>query len=363
MTKLVKGDSKDTLYCSFCGKSQHDVERLIAGPTVFICNECTDLCEDIVWSDVDNRILVKVKVAATDTGFDEILYDTLVSVIAESYPDYELKFEFKSPMSDGWRSDTNILVFSAQSRELKPEPGSVTQEFWDRRGKEQEALKGELAETMMRLSISTQRFAIESERTARLSQELQEIKNEYLDHLRSINCVRNPVNDIRAVMFLDIGGFSKLRPHVKSEIVDMLRGIVPPLLSNKGGFDVNMWGDAIVATFLDANQAVTSAVKFIRHLSVEDLEARAGIAWGQIRRGYNPAIGRFDIDGPIVDFAARLEPMAEKGGILLSQEFSALEISPALGQLVPVRRLVKKDFANFVAGQEIELLELKISRN
>ena len=42
------GDSKNTLYCSFCGKSQHEVRKLIAGPTVFICDECVDLCNDII---------------------------------------------------------------------------------------------------------------------------------------------------------------------------------------------------------------------------------------------------------------------------------------------------------------------------
>ncbi|MBL7233668.1 ClpX C4-type zinc finger protein, partial [Komagataeibacter oboediens] len=36
------GDSKNTLYCSFCGKSQHEVRKLIAGPTVFICDECVE---------------------------------------------------------------------------------------------------------------------------------------------------------------------------------------------------------------------------------------------------------------------------------------------------------------------------------
>ena len=39
---------KDTLCCSFCGKNQHEVQKLIAGPTVFICDECVDLCIDIV---------------------------------------------------------------------------------------------------------------------------------------------------------------------------------------------------------------------------------------------------------------------------------------------------------------------------
>jgi ATP-dependent Clp protease ATP-binding subunit ClpX len=48
MTKSISGDSKNTLYCSFCGKSQHEVRKLIAGPTVFICDECVELCMDII---------------------------------------------------------------------------------------------------------------------------------------------------------------------------------------------------------------------------------------------------------------------------------------------------------------------------
>ncbi len=48
MSKSAGGDSKNTLYCSFCGKSQHEVRKLIAGPTVFICDECVELCMDII---------------------------------------------------------------------------------------------------------------------------------------------------------------------------------------------------------------------------------------------------------------------------------------------------------------------------
>ncbi len=48
MSKSTTGDSKNTLYCSFCGKSQHEVRKLIAGPTVFICDECVELCMDII---------------------------------------------------------------------------------------------------------------------------------------------------------------------------------------------------------------------------------------------------------------------------------------------------------------------------
>ncbi|TJZ94158.1 ATP-dependent Clp protease ATP-binding subunit ClpX [Paracoccus gahaiensis] len=48
MANQSGNDSKNTLYCSFCGKSQHEVRKLIAGPTVFICDECVELCMDII---------------------------------------------------------------------------------------------------------------------------------------------------------------------------------------------------------------------------------------------------------------------------------------------------------------------------
>ena len=61
MTKLSGGgDSKNTLYCSFCGKSQHEVRKLIAGPTVFICDECVELCNDIIREETKTA-LVKTK--------------------------------------------------------------------------------------------------------------------------------------------------------------------------------------------------------------------------------------------------------------------------------------------------------------
>ena len=52
MTKESGGDKGKLLYCSFCGKSQHEVRKLIAGPSVFICDECVDLCNDIIREEV-----------------------------------------------------------------------------------------------------------------------------------------------------------------------------------------------------------------------------------------------------------------------------------------------------------------------
>jgi ATP-dependent Clp protease ATP-binding subunit ClpX len=47
-----EGDNGKLLYCSFCGKSQHEVRKLIAGPSVYICDECVDLCNDIISEEI-----------------------------------------------------------------------------------------------------------------------------------------------------------------------------------------------------------------------------------------------------------------------------------------------------------------------
>ena len=57
MNKSSNGESKNTLYCSFCGKSQHEVRKLIAGPTVFICDECVELCMDIIREEHKNNLV------------------------------------------------------------------------------------------------------------------------------------------------------------------------------------------------------------------------------------------------------------------------------------------------------------------
>ena len=49
------GDSSKILYCSFCGKSQHEVRKLIAGPSVFICDECVELCNDIIREELEEK--------------------------------------------------------------------------------------------------------------------------------------------------------------------------------------------------------------------------------------------------------------------------------------------------------------------
>jgi ATP-dependent Clp protease ATP-binding subunit ClpX len=75
MTKAASGDSKNTLYCSFCGKSQHEVRKLIAGPTVFICDECVELCMDIIKEENKNQLVKSKDGVPTPQEIKDVLDD------------------------------------------------------------------------------------------------------------------------------------------------------------------------------------------------------------------------------------------------------------------------------------------------
>jgi len=78
MTKSAGGDSKNTLYCSFCGKSQHEVRKLIAGPTVFICDECVELCMDIIREDHKSAISKSRDGVPTPSEIQGVLDDYVI---------------------------------------------------------------------------------------------------------------------------------------------------------------------------------------------------------------------------------------------------------------------------------------------
>ncbi len=79
MTKSSgNGDSKNTLYCSFCGKSQHEVRKLIAGPTVFICDECVELCMDIIREEHKNTLIKTRDGVPTPADICQVLDDYVI---------------------------------------------------------------------------------------------------------------------------------------------------------------------------------------------------------------------------------------------------------------------------------------------
>ncbi|MFT5420739.1 MAG: ATP-dependent Clp protease ATP-binding subunit ClpX [Candidatus Endobugula sp.] len=81
MTEKGKDDNDDSgklLYCSFCGKSQHEVRKLIAGPSVFICDECVDLCNDIIREEIQES-------AVSEGGSDKLPTPKEITAILDQY--------------------------------------------------------------------------------------------------------------------------------------------------------------------------------------------------------------------------------------------------------------------------------------
>ncbi len=78
MANSSGGDSKNTLYCSFCGKSQHEVRKLIAGPTVFICDECVELCMDIIREETKSSGLKSADGVPTPREIFQVLDDYVI---------------------------------------------------------------------------------------------------------------------------------------------------------------------------------------------------------------------------------------------------------------------------------------------
>jgi len=78
MSKVSGSDSKNTLYCSFCGKSQHEVRKLIAGPTVFICDECVELCMDIIREENKNSFVKANDGVPTPNEICQVLDDYVI---------------------------------------------------------------------------------------------------------------------------------------------------------------------------------------------------------------------------------------------------------------------------------------------
>ena len=78
MSKSGGSDSKNTLYCSFCGKSQHEVRKLIAGPTVFICDECVELCMDIIREETKSNLVKSSEGVPTPQEICAVLDDYVI---------------------------------------------------------------------------------------------------------------------------------------------------------------------------------------------------------------------------------------------------------------------------------------------
>ena len=111
----VDGESKNTLYCSFCGKSQHEVRKLIAGPTVFICDECVELCMDIIREENKTQIVKSCEGVPTPREICQVLDDY---VIGQDYAKRVLSVAVHNHYKRLSQSDKNDDVELAKSNIL-----------------------------------------------------------------------------------------------------------------------------------------------------------------------------------------------------------------------------------------------------
>ena len=116
MTKATEGDGKSTLYCSFCGKSQHEVRKLIAGPTVFICDECVELCMDIIREENKSSLVKSKEGVPTPQEIFQVLEDYVIGqahakrVLAVAVHNHYKRLNHTSAHQDVELSKSNILL-------------------------------------------------------------------------------------------------------------------------------------------------------------------------------------------------------------------------------------------------------------
>ena len=116
MSKSGSGDSKNTLYCSFCGKSQHEVRKLIAGPTVFICDECVELCMDIIREEHKSSLVKSRDGVPTPHDICNVLADYVIGqehakrVLSVAVHNHYKRLNHGSKSNDVELAKSNILL-------------------------------------------------------------------------------------------------------------------------------------------------------------------------------------------------------------------------------------------------------------
>jgi ATP-dependent Clp protease ATP-binding subunit ClpX len=109
-------DSEKLLYCSFCGKSQHEVKKLIAGPSVYVCDECVELCNDIILEELEDETSTAINKLPIPREINAILDDYVIGqsrakkILSVAVYNHYKRLEVKHKKDDVELSKSNILM-------------------------------------------------------------------------------------------------------------------------------------------------------------------------------------------------------------------------------------------------------------
>ena len=266
MARRRKPEAKgkeEILYCSFCGKSQHELRKLIAGPTQLICDECIDLCVGIIEEEDKRkdetpkdpsltRYAIHIKFERAFTSLEKKLIPAIVAAIETEYP--ELKFSIRNfyTVPSGAVLDLNF------DSAVKLDEEQLQQ------------LKDEIRHLSIQLKIAQEKYlaaASDKERFEKLYTELvQTVMPLMISQLRKEGELRFGRIRTLLVFFSDIVGFSKLSNEDRQNKIDLLRLIGRAILKSEKGMYLNTWGDGVVAGFENSTDGLRCACKFISHL-------------------------------------------------------------------------------------------------
>lgn len=270
---------KETQYCSFCKKSQHEVRKLIKSEAdALICDECISLCSEIIQEE-DNkhakptalgsrlRYIVSIKIDRPFAPLEQNFLPAILKGIESNYPGCTVSMKAFHTEANGATLQIFFDSPTAISASARAE------------------LSAEVEHLARQLKIAQERLIAEKAEKERFEVLYKELVDQVfpvmVSQLRKQGRLKERSVKTLLIIFADIAGFSGLSNDERANKVDLMRLIGKSVLSSEQGLYTNTWGDGLIAAFDDPTQGLRCACKFVQHLQVDGIDVRVGVSWAQ----------------------------------------------------------------------------------